>query len=53
MSTGSRAEAGAAVGYGHGICGAIAADESYAHMIGDVKSDVTPNDEAAASYLAS
>lgn len=42
-----------AVGYGRGICDKIVAGESYPHVIGDVKRDVTPNDEAAANYLVS
>ena len=42
-----------AVGYGYGICGKVTANESYAQLMGDVKNDVTPNDEFAADYLVS
>jgi len=42
-----------AVGYGYGICGKVTAKESYAQLMGDVKNDVTPNDEFAADYLVS
>lgn len=42
-----------AIGYGHGICDKIAAGRSYAEVMGDVKGDVTPNDEFAANYLVS
>jgi hypothetical protein len=42
-----------AVGYGYGVCGKVTAGESYAQVMGDVKNDVTPNDEFAADYLVS
>ena len=42
-----------ALGYGHGICEKVTAGESYAQVMGDVRSDVTPNDEFAANYLVS
>lgn len=42
-----------AIGYGHGICDKVTQGESYAHVMSDVKSDVTPNDEFAANYLVS
>jgi Protein of unknown function (DUF732) len=42
-----------AIGYGYGICGKVTAGESYAQVMGDVKNDVTPNDEFAANYLVS
>jgi hypothetical protein len=42
-----------AIGYGHGICDKVAAGENYAQVMGDVKRDVTPNDEYAANYLVS
>jgi hypothetical protein len=42
-----------AVGYGHGICDKVAAGEGYPQVMGDVKRDVTPNDEFAANYLVS
>lgn len=40
-----------AIGYGHEICDKVTRGESYAQVMGDVKSDVTPNDEFAANYL--
>jgi hypothetical protein len=42
-----------AVGYGHGICDKVSGGENYAQVMGDVKRDVTPNDEFAANYLVS
>jgi hypothetical protein len=42
-----------AVGYDYGICDKVSRDESYAQVMGDVKSDVTPDDEVAANYLVS
>ena len=42
-----------AIGYGYGICGKVGAGEGYAQVMGDVKNDVTPNDEFAANYLVS
>lgn len=42
-----------ALGYGHGICDKVTAGESYAQAMGEVKSDVIPNDEFAANYLVS
>ncbi len=42
-----------ALSYGHGICDKVTAGEGYAQVMGDVKSDVTPNDEFAANYLVS
>ncbi|ACC41331.1 conserved hypothetical secreted protein [Mycobacterium marinum M] len=42
-----------AIGYGHGICGKVSGGQSYAQVMGDVKNDVTPNDEFAANYLVS
>ncbi|WP_134428046.1 DUF732 domain-containing protein [Mycobacterium ulcerans] len=42
-----------AIGYGHGICGKVNGGQSYAQVMGDVKNDVTPNDEFAANYLVS
>lgn len=44
---------GDALGYGHGICDKVSGGESYAQVMGDVKSSVTPNDEYAAGYLVS
>ena len=42
-----------AVGYGHRICDKVTQGESYAQIMNDVKSDVTPSDEFAANYLVS
>ena len=42
-----------AVGYGYGICDKVTRSISYAQVMSDVKSDVTPNDEFAANYLVS
>jgi hypothetical protein len=42
-----------ALGYGHAICDKVTAGQSYAQVMGDIKSDVTPNDEFAANYLVS
>nr|WP_085242828.1 DUF732 domain-containing protein [Mycobacterium europaeum] len=42
-----------ALSYGHGICDKVTRGEPYAQIMGDVKSDVTPDDEFAANYLVS
>jgi hypothetical protein len=42
-----------AVAYGYGICDKVTGGESYSQVMGDVKGDVTPNDEFAANYLVS
>jgi len=42
-----------AIGYGYGICDKVTRGESYPQVMGDVKGDVTPNDEFAANYLVS
>ena len=42
-----------ALGYGYGICDKVSGGEGYAQVMGDVKRDVTPNDEFAANYLVS
>lgn len=42
-----------AVGYGHGICDKVGGGQSYSQIMGEVKADVTPNDEYAANYLVS
>jgi hypothetical protein len=42
-----------ALGYGHRICEKVTNGEGYAHVMSDVKSDITPNDEFAANYLVS
>ncbi|HTY33439.1 DUF732 domain-containing protein [Mycobacterium sp.] len=42
-----------AIGYGYSICDKVSRGEGYAQVMGDVKRDVTPNDEFAANYLVS
>jgi hypothetical protein len=42
-----------ALSYGYGICDKVSRGESYAKVMGDVKSEVTPTDEFAANYLVS
>ena len=42
-----------ALGYGYQICDRVSGGEGYAQVMGDVKRDVTPNDEFAANYLVS
>ena len=42
-----------AISYGHGICDKVRRGEGYGQVMGDVKGDVTPNDEFAADYLVS
>ncbi|WP_231984900.1 DUF732 domain-containing protein [Mycobacterium sp. E796] len=42
-----------AIGYGHAICDKVAQGESYAQVMSEVKSDITPSDEFAANYLVS
>jgi hypothetical protein len=44
---------GEAINYGYGICEKVSRGEGYAQVMGDVKSDVAPNDEFAANYLVS
>jgi len=44
---------GDAVGYGYRICDRITSGEGYPQVMGDVKNEVTPNDEFAANYLVS
>jgi hypothetical protein len=44
---------GEAINYGYGICEKVSRGEGYAQVMGDVKSDVVPNDEFAANYLVS
>lgn len=41
------------VGYGREICAKISLGANYGHVMSDVESDVTPNDEFAANYLVS
>jgi hypothetical protein len=42
-----------AVNYGYGICDKLGHGEGYSQVMGDVKSDIVPNDESAANYLVS
>jgi len=42
-----------ALGYGFGICDKVRGGEGYPQVMGDVKRNVTPNDEFAANYLVS
>ncbi len=42
-----------AIGYGYAICDKVTTGESYAQVMSDVKTEVTPNDEFAANYLVS
>jgi hypothetical protein len=40
-----------ALAYGHGVCDKVSQGEGYGQVIGDVKRDVTPNDQFAANYV--
>lgn len=42
-----------AIGYGYGICGSVGQGTSYAQLVNQIRSDVTPNDEFSANYLIS
>lgn len=42
-----------AIGYGFGICDKVTRGEPYAAVMGEVKTEVLPNDEFAANYLVS
>jgi hypothetical protein len=42
-----------AIGYGYGICDKVRSGEGYPQVMGEVKHDVSPNDEFAANYLVS
>ena len=42
-----------AIGYGFGICDKVTRGEGYAAIMGEVKSEILPNDEFAANYLVS
>lgn len=42
-----------AIGYGYGICNKVTAGAGYPQVMGDIKNDVTPNDEFSANYLVS
>jgi hypothetical protein len=42
-----------AIGYGFSICDKVGRGESYSKVMGDVKSDVFPNDEQASNYVVS
>lgn len=44
---------GDAIGYGHKVCDNVGGGHGFAQVMGDVKSDVTPNDEYSANYLVS
>lgn len=44
---------GDAIGYGHAICDKVSGGQSFAQVMGQVKNDVTPNDEYAANFLVS
>jgi hypothetical protein len=41
------------LGYGHGICDKVGRGQGYRQVMGEVKNDVTPNDEFAVNYLVS
>ena len=40
-----------ALAYGHGVCDKVGQGEGYGRVIGEVKRDVTPNDQFAANYV--
>jgi len=40
-----------ALAYGHGVCDKVGQGEGYGQVMGDVKRDVTPNDQFAANYV--
>ncbi|OBJ94634.1 hypothetical protein A5638_24480 [Mycolicibacterium fortuitum] len=42
-----------AIGYGHQICHKVSTGTSYPQVMGEVKNEVAPNDEASANYLVS
>jgi hypothetical protein len=42
-----------ALGYGFAICDKVTRGDSYADVMGEVKSDVAPNDESSANFLVS
>jgi Protein of unknown function (DUF732) len=44
---------GDAIGYGYGICDRVGRGSSYAQLVDQVRSDVTPKDGAAVNYLIS
>ncbi|MEE6176084.1 DUF732 domain-containing protein [Mycobacterium sp. 050134] len=41
------------VRYGHIVCDKVGSGEGYGQVMGDVRGEVTPNDEAATNYLVS
>jgi hypothetical protein len=41
------------VGYGHIVCDKVRGGEGYGQVMGDVRGEVTPNDESATNYLVS
>lgn len=45
------ADADAALDYGHGICGKVAAGRSYVHLVEEVLSDFATADRYQATYL--
>lgn len=45
------ANAADALTYGHGICDKVAAGQSYAQILDEIRSDFNTNDEYQASYL--
>lgn len=44
---------GDAIAYGYRICESVSPPRSYAQLVDQVRSDVTPGDEAAVNYLIS
>jgi hypothetical protein len=42
-----------ALAYGYGVCDKVRGGQGYPQVIGEVKGDVTPNDEDAANYVVS
>ena len=42
-----------AIAYGYSVCDKVRKGEGYPQVMGEVKSDVMPNDEFAANYLIS
>lgn len=45
------ANADDALAYGHGICGKVAQNRSYADLVGDVKADFNAADDYQGAYL--
>lgn len=42
-----------AIGYGYAVCDKVSRGEPYASVLADVKSEVQPSDEQAATYVVS